>query len=152
MKIEIRKAKISDAKQIYGIIKFYAEKGNMLARPLGHVYENVRDFWVASEEGLAIGCCALHIVWGDLAEVKSLAVHETFMHKGLGTKLVKACLKEAKQMKLKKIFALTYKPDFFEKLGFEKITKEELPHKVWGECINCPHFPDCNETSLMLQL
>ncbi|MBN2190467.1 MAG: N-acetyltransferase [Candidatus Aureabacteria bacterium] len=152
MEVKIRKAKISDTKQIHSLIKFYAEKGDMLARPLSLIYENIRDFWVATEEGLPIGCCALHVVWGDLAEIKSLAVHESFMRQGIGTKLVQSCLKEAVEMEMKKVFALTYKPHYFEKLGFEKVSKEILPHKIWSECINCPKFPDCDEIAVLKNL
>jgi len=145
----IRKAKIEDIKQIQALINGFARQDLMLPRSLNELYENIRDFWVAEERGKIAGCCALHISWDDLAEIKSLAVSKTKQKKGLGARLVKLCLDEARQMGVKRIFVLTYRPDFFRKLGFKKVKQSELPHKIWAECINCPKFPDCQETALL---
>lgn len=148
----LRKAKIQDIKEIYNLVNHFAQKGEMLPRSQSELYENMRDFFVAEEDGRVIGCCALHILWDDLAEVKSLAVEESNQGKGIGRILVKACLDEARELGIKRVFALTFKPGFFEKLGFKRIDKEDLPRKVWGECIKCPFFPDCKEEAVIFEL
>ncbi|NQU73980.1 MAG: N-acetyltransferase, partial [Candidatus Omnitrophica bacterium] len=109
-------------------------------------------FFVFEHKGKVVGCAALHVCWQDLGEVKSLAVLNTRQHKGIGKKLLSACLKEAKRLGLKKIFALTYKPSYFEQFGFREIEKKNLPHKIWVDCIRCVKFPDCNEIALIKEL
>lgn len=145
----IRKAKIKDIKQIQDLIAVFAKKDVMLPRSLNELYENIRDFWVFDDKGKISGCCALHISWDDLAEVKSLAVAKNKQGKGVGRDLVLACLVEAEVMGAKKVFALTYKPDFFKKLGFKRVKHDALPHKIWAECINCCKFPNCQEIALL---
>jgi amino-acid N-acetyltransferase len=147
-RLDIRKAKIKDAPYIHELINDYAKSGVLLPRSLSSIYENIRDFFVAIEDDNIIGVCALHIVWEDLAEIKSLAVEKNYTKKGIGRALVEACLKEAKEYDIKTVFVLTYQVDFFKKMGFELIKKETLPHKIWGECINCSKFPSCDETAM----
>jgi amino-acid N-acetyltransferase len=146
---KIRKATIGDIKQIQTLINGYARQDLMLPRSLNELYEHIRDFWVFERNGQVRGCAALHIAWDDLAEIKSVAVNKSLRHKGLGTELVRVCLEEAVCLGAKKIFVLTYTPEFFRSLGFKKIRHADLPHKIWAECINCPKFPDCDETALL---
>ncbi|HAZ09578.1 MAG: GNAT family N-acetyltransferase [Omnitrophica bacterium GWA2_41_15] len=148
----IRKATIDDIKDIQELINFYAKEDRMLPRSLNELYENIRDFFVYEEAGKILGCCALHIAWESLAEVKSLAVDESKQKKGIGSMLVKQAMEDAKKLKVKKVFALTYVPIFFEKLGFKRIEHAELPHKIWSECIKCVKFPDCAENALALDI
>ncbi|MFH1440608.1 MAG: N-acetyltransferase [Candidatus Omnitrophota bacterium] len=145
----IRKAHIEDIKQIQSLINNFAGQDLMLPRSLNELYDNIRDFWVYEENKKIVGCSALHICWEDLAEIKSLAVEGKKQRQSIGTHLVTACIEEAKKLGAKKIFALTYKPDFFRKFGFRRIKHSELPHKVWAECINCPKFPNCQEIALI---
>ena len=147
----IRKAKIIDARKIYDLIKGYASKDLMMPRSLNEIYENIRDFWVATvpHKGV-VGCAALHIVgWDNLAEIKSLAVESKFQNRGIGSLLIQACLEEASQLEVERVFALSYRPKFFKKFSFKVISKAKLPHKVWAECCNCPKFPDCGEIALI---
>ena len=148
----IRKAKIADVKDIHKLIEVFANKGEMLHRPLTDIYDSLRDFYVYEEKGVIIGACALHICWEDVAEIRSLAVSGEAGGKGIGTVLVNACLDEARALGIPKVFALTYKPGFFEKVGFKQIGKEVLPHKVWGECVRCFKFPNCDENAVMIEL
>lgn len=148
----IRKAKIKDIGQIQNLINCFARQDLMLPRSLNELYENLRDFWVVEEGNKIIACCALHISWDDLAEIKSLAVAKNRQHKGIGGKLVELCLAEAKTLAAKKVFALTYNPAFFKKFGFKKIKNSLLPHKIWAECIKCCKFPDCQEVAMIKQL
>jgi amino-acid N-acetyltransferase len=145
----IRKGRISDIKQIQSLINCYARQGLMIARSLNELYENIRDFWVCESKGRVLGCSAVHISWESLVEIKSVAVDKDFSGKGVGTKLLKACLAEAGQLGAKKVFVLTYIPEFFRRFGFRKIAHASLPHKIWAECINCPKFPDCQEIALI---
>ncbi len=149
---EIRKAKVGDVAEIQKIVNEFADRGEMLHRSLSEIYENVRDYFVAEKDGKVVGCCALHVSWEDLAEVKSLAVVEEHQGTGLGRKLVERCLDEARELGVRRVFALTYKPRFFEGLGFRRIDKDELPRKIWTECINCPKYPDCGEEALLMDV
>jgi len=150
--LKVEKARISDATQMHQLINYFADKGEMLARPLSEIYENIRDYFVAREGERVIACAALHFLWSDLAEIKSVAVAETSQQQGIGDQLVEACLKEAKELGLPTIFCLTYKPVFFERFGFSQIDKMELPHKVWTECYRCPKFPNCDEVALIYHM
>jgi amino-acid N-acetyltransferase len=147
--IKIEKACIRDVSQMHHLINYFADKDEMLARPLSEIYENIRDYFVVREGDEVIACVALHVMWEDLAEIKSLAVAENSQQQGIGNELVKACLDEAKELGLSTIFCLTYKPRFFERVGFSQIDKMELPHKVWTECFRCPKFPNCDEVALI---
>jgi amino-acid N-acetyltransferase len=148
----IRKAQIADVKDIQKLLMTFANRGDMLSRSLSELYESLRDFYVVEEDGILLGAAALHIVWDDLAEVRSVAVTEDSGRKGIGSRLVQACITEAREIGLRRIFCLTYKPDFFAKHGFRLVDKAELPHKVWGDCIKCPKFPDCDENAMILDL
>lgn len=146
----MRKARLLDAKEIYLLIGNFSKQGHVLSRSLNDIYENIRDFWVYREKGKLVGTGALHIVgWQNLAEIKSLIVKKAYQKKGIGKKLVGACLKEAKSLGVKQVFVLTFIPTFFEKLGFKRIGRELLPHKIWSECLGCPLFPDCKELALI---
>ncbi|RLA78253.1 MAG: N-acetyltransferase [Deltaproteobacteria bacterium] len=148
----IRKAKIAEAKTIQKLINSFAKEGKLLPRSLSEIYDNLRDFFVFEEDGRILGVCALHICWEDLAEIRSLAVQEDAWRKGVGRQLVEACLKEAKELGVKKVFLLTYIPSFFRKLGFSEVDKATLPHKIWGDCLRCPKFPYCDEVALLKTL
>lgn len=148
----IRHARIPDARAIHQLLLEYAQNGQLLGRSLLDIYENIRDFYVYEERGRILGAGALAICWEDLAEVRSLAVAPGQQGKGIGRKIVKSCLNEAGELGLKRVFALTYQPDFFRKLGFCSIEKAELPQKIWGDCLKCVKFPDCDEFALAIEL
>jgi amino-acid N-acetyltransferase len=149
MTYKIEKAKIEDAIPIQKMINSFADMGEMLGRPLSEIYENLRDFYVARQDGKVIACAALHISWSDMAEVKSLAVSEEHQRKGIGKALVTACLDEAKNFGIHNIFVLTYVKSFFDKCEFNEEDKTILPHKIWGECYRCPKFPNCDEAAMV---
>jgi amino-acid N-acetyltransferase len=148
----IRKARVGDVRAIQGLIEGSASRGEMLHRSLSEIYDNIRDFYIFQGNQSLLGTCALHICWEDLAEVRSLTVSEEERRKGIGSELVKACLREAKRLGVRKVFALTYEPSFFGKFGFEIVDKASLPHKVWSDCLKCVKFPDCDEIAMILQL
>ena len=149
---QVEKARIRDAPQMQKLINYFADKGDMLARSLSDIYENIRDYFVVRQGEQVIACAALHVNWSDLAEVKSLAVAKESQQQGIGNQLVEACLREAKKLEIPTVFCLTYKVTFFEQLGFSQIDKGELPHKIWAECYRCPKFPNCDEVALIYHL
>ncbi len=149
--MKIRKALISDIKTIHKLVNEFARKGEMLPRSLNELYENLRDFYVAEENSEIKGMCALHILWEDLAEIRSLAVKSEHQKKGIGSMLVKRSLQEAKRLGIKRVFVLTYLPEFFRRFGFKEIDKSKLPQKIWGDCIKCPKFPECDESALIFE-
>ncbi len=148
----IRRARIPDARIIHQLLLTYAKEGQLLGRSLAAIYDSIRDFYVDEEDGKILGVGALAICWEDLAEVRSLAVMPGQHGKGVGRKIVEKCLQEAKDLGLQRVFALTYQPEFFKKMGFVEIDKAQLPQKVWGDCINCVKFPDCDELALAINL
>ncbi len=152
MPIQVEKARISNVPQMHKLINYFADKGEMLARPISEIYENIRDFFVVREDDKVLGCVALGVMWHDLAEIKSLAVLEKYQRQGIGEALVIACLRDAVELVIPTVFCLTYKPAFFEKLGFSLVNKDALPRKVWGECYRCPKYPDCDEIALIYYL
>ena len=147
--MEVRNAKISDVRAIYSLVNFYAERDKMLFRSMADIYENLQAFTVAELDGNVVGCCALEVIWADLAEIKSLAVDEANTGAGVGKALVAAATKQARRLGLPQIFALTLNPDFFEKLGFKIIEKDSLPMKVWSDCAKCPKQQNCDEIAVI---
>lgn len=149
--MQFRKATMADVPAIHQLITEYATQGLMLRRTLLFIYESVRDFTVAVDEesGEVVGVGGLHIMWHDLAEIRSLAVKQGLTKKGVGKGLVEFLIDEAKAMGLKRVFALTYQQGFFEKCGFTVILKETLPQKVYSECIYCDKFHACDEIAMI---
>jgi amino-acid N-acetyltransferase len=152
MSLIIRKAILPDVEEMFELVNYYANKGLMLSRSRSTLYENIRDFVIIEIDGEIIGIGALHVLWNDLAELRTLAVKDGMIKKGIGRQIVETILEEAKALKIQKVFTLTYQPGFFEKLGFSIIEKETMPHKVWTDCINCPKFPNCNEICLEINI
>ena len=150
--VTVDRATVRDAEAIHGLINFWAGRGDMLPRTMGETYENLRDFFVVREDGVPVACGALHITWADMAELKSLAVREDRQSAGYGSAITRACIEEGRQLGLERLFALTYRPAFFERLGFAQVDVMTLPRKVWNECYRCPKFPGCNEIAMVCEL
>jgi len=148
--VSIRKAIIGDVGRIQALVNHYASKETMLGLSLSEIYDQIRDFTVAEGPRRAlIGVCALHVIWDDLAEIRSLAVDPKIRRRGVGRSLVEHCLEEARSLQIPKVFALTYQAEFFRRIGFERVDKGELPHKVWRDCLKCTKFPNCDETAVL---
>ena len=148
----IRKATLNDIPFIQETIKPYAERGEMLSRTLNDLYEHIRDFSVYEKGNRVLGVAALAISWENIAEIRSLAILENSLSIGIGSALVKYCLEEARSLNVKKVFVLTYTSEFFKKIGFHPIDKEDLPQKIWKDCVNCSKFPACDEQALIIEL
>lgn len=150
--MNIRKASIADVQTISALISDHAERDRMLFRSMADIYENLQTFMVAQENEKVVGCCAVQVIWSDLAEIKSLAVDESCHGKGIGKALVNAAVDEAATMGVTSVFALTLATDFFLKLQFKIVPKEELPMKVWSDCAYCPKQQNCDEIALIKRL
>jgi amino-acid N-acetyltransferase len=148
--LNIRPARVGDVPAIHDLIRTFADRKLMIRRALGELYESIREFIVATDDdGQVVGCAALHVFWEDLAELKCLAVSERMQGRGVGRRLVDACWNAARDLEIKTVFTLTYAADFFEKCGYHRIDKADLPHKIWNECVRCPLFPTCQEIALI---
>ncbi|MBW1979749.1 MAG: N-acetyltransferase [Deltaproteobacteria bacterium] len=149
----IRKARIGDVREIQKMLTGPAESGELLPRSLSELFDNLRDIFVYVEDGEhLVGTCSMHICWEDLAEIRSLVVRQSHRGRGIGRKLVEACISEAVTLGLFRIFVLTYQVEFFRKQGFQVVDKSTLPHKIWVDCLKCVKFPECDETAMLLEL
>lgn len=151
--MKIRKAEIKDVPTIHMLLQHYSDKGELLGRPLSKLYDHLRDFTVYEETDRGVvACCALSICWKDLAEIRSLAVSPELTQQGIGTRLTENAIEEAIGFGVQEIFTLTYQPTFFEQFGFTVIDRSDLPIKIWGDCLNCVKYPDCDETAMLKRL
>ncbi len=152
-RLELGKATLEDAEGIYRLVNHYAQHGGLLLpRSLADIYHHIRDFTVAKQEGRVVGCCALRIYWRDLAEVRSLAVEPGLTGHGIGSRLLLACIEEARELGIKRLFTLTYAGPFFETHGFRPIDKGKLPEKIWADCLRCAKLPMCDEKAYILEI
>ena len=149
--MNIRQAKISDAQAIHALVSSYAELDKMLFLSMADIYENLQRFTIAEVDGRLAGCCALQIIWSDLAEIRSLAIDKSFIGKGIGKALVSMALEKAQTLGVKKVFTLTLEEGFFKKLGFKKVPKEQLPMKVWSDCAKCSKQDRCDESAMIYE-
>lgn len=150
--MNIRKAIMSDTESIYNLISGYAKEGKLLVRTYPSIYENLQSFVVAVLNDEVVGICSLTILDRNLAEVRSLAVSPAYVGKGIGKALVKQIMKETANLEITKLISLTYQIEFFSKLGFNVVDKNELPQKMWKDCINCPKLHSCDETAMLLNV
>lgn len=148
----IRFANINDAQKIQLIVNQYAKKGEMLLISLNEIYEKIYEFLLWEDNDGIKGVCALHPTWNDTAEIRSLAVDKDFKRQGIGTALLQASLERAKKIGFQKVFALTYRKDFFESCGFVETDIDSLPKKIWTDCLKCPKYPECDEVAVIINI
>ncbi len=152
--VELVKAKLSDIPQMQLLVASEVKDGVILYRSIDEVSTNIRSYILAKKDEELLGYAALHIHSPRLAEIRSLIVSEMFRGEKIGQRLVNFTLNEAKALGVSgEVLVLTYLPEFFKKMNFTEISKESIPeHKIWADCINCIHFPICNEVSLVYRL
>lgn len=148
--IEVRNAVLKDIDQVYKLVNQYADEELLLPRTRESLIINIQSIFVAEEKGEVLGVACLAILGQDMAEVRSLAVDEKAQGRGIGKILVERIIEETKRLGISKLISLTYQVIFFEKCGFEIINKEEMPQKVWTDCIHCPKFPACDEVAMAI--
>ena len=161
--IKIQKAQVRDVQEILDLVNGYAAADIMLPRGPQYLYENIRDFIIASdykvpvyammetreELHLIVACGSLHVLWDDIAEIRALAIHPDYQHLGLGKKLVNHLIDDARLLGIKRVYTFTLTEDFFRTVGFKRQKREELPAKMWGECSRCPKFFKCDEVGMV---
>lgn len=153
MGIAVRRARLDDVGAIVDVTREFARQEIMIPLSLGDVTERLREFQVAERgDGKIVGCVAVHITWGKLVEVRSLAVLTAEQGKQIGRMLMEAAFADAGVLGADEIFTLTYIPDFFRIFGFATVDRGTLPHKVWLDCVKCPKFPDCGEVAMKRDL
>ena len=164
--IVVQKAQIRDVEEILELVNGFAASNLMLPRGPQYVYENIRDFVIASDKNvpvysmtetrevlhLLVACGSLHVLWDDIAEIRALAIHPDYQHLGLGSKLVEFMKEEAKQLGIRRLFTFTLTEEFFQTLGFKRQKRNDLPPKVWGECSRCPKYFKCDEVGMVLEI
>jgi amino-acid N-acetyltransferase len=150
--INIRKARLVDVPHMMPLLNEYARQAEILPRLEAEVYQSVRDWVVAEAENGIIGMGALLIMWGDLAEIRSLVITPAFQGYGVGRAIVAQLVAEARALELPRVFALTRKPGFFLKMGFQMTRIEQLPRKVHKDCVFCPKFHNCDEVAVLMPL
>ena len=146
--MNVRNATVKDVEAVYSLISYYAQLDKMLFRSKAYIFDNLQMFSVAQVDGKVVGCCALQVIWSDLAEIKSLAVMDEYKNRGIGKALLENAVGWAKNLGVDKVFALTLEPAFFEKQGFVIVDKKTLPMKVWSDCARCPKQDNCDETAV----
>ena len=147
--LTVRKAVMHDIKPILDLINGYAARGIMLPRTEFEMSEAIRDFSVVYSGTQLLGCGALHFYSPQIAEIRSLAVHEIAKTKGVGRKMVEALVEEAQVYELDAVFAFTYVDEFFRKVGFHVVERGVLPLKAWKDCLRCPKFQACDEIAVL---
>lgn len=150
--IELRDARVADVPAMAAVLNDYAERGLMLHRSRSELYDRIRDFRVAAQDERIVGVAGLRVMWANLAEVYALAVAPTARRMGLGRKLVESTVELARELGIRRVFALTYERPFFERCGFEVVDRRMLPLKVWGECVRCPKHEACDEIAMVREL
>jgi amino-acid N-acetyltransferase len=148
----VRPAAIGDVPAIHHLLEIYAATGNLLPRTMSELYRHLRDFFVIEIEGKLVACGALEIFTEELGEVRSLVVDTAYEGRGLGRLLVDRITDEARAIGLRRLMALTYVPAFFHKLGFQTVAMDTLPEKVWGVCVKCYKYNQCDETAVLKEL
>jgi amino-acid N-acetyltransferase len=153
--LPIRKARISDVEALLELVNGFASQNLMLPRGPQYLFENIRDYAVIVDEaagGQIVACGSLHVLWDDMAEIRSMAIHPDYQKRGLGRRLVEFLKQEAGQLGVKRLFTFTLSEEFFARLGFTRKLRDELPPKVWGECSRCPKYFKCDEVGMVLEI
>ena len=154
-RLGIRRARVTDVEQLLILINERAAAEVLLPRGPKYLFENIRDFVVVEArrpvgERRIVACGSLHVLWNNIAEIRSLSIDPEYQRQGLGSEIVLHLLEDARQIGISLVCTFTMATHFFEKLGFSPKEKEELPSKVFGECNNCPKYFRCNETGLII--
>ncbi len=152
MEIIYRKATFDDVEPMHKLLNDFAAKGLMLPRSRNSIYENIRDYVIATVGGELVGVGAVHMVWDRLAEIRSLAVAEGYQKTGIGKEIVSLLEEAGHDLGVKTFFTLTYQPGFFAKCGYTQVERDSMPQKVWKECVHCPKYPYCDEIALVKQV
>ncbi|HIC10402.1 MAG TPA: N-acetyltransferase [Campylobacterales bacterium] len=153
MEIEIASPTLRDIPEMVSLLELEIASGNILYRSNDEIATNIRSYLIAKSRDKIVGLVALHIYSVELGEFRSLVVMQKYRNRGVGRFLIQKGIEEGRRLGLSKILVLTYRKEFFQKLGFSEIEKLDIPNsKIWADCIKCSHFPICDEVALILNL
>ena len=156
--LEIRPARVGDVHGMSALINQYASSNVMLARGPQYLYQHIQDYMVItapaadSDREIVVACGSLHVLWEDLAEIRSIAVHQACQGQGLGRRLVEALVERCRRLGISRVFVFTLAEYFFSHCGFTEFQRESLPPVVWVECSKCPKFYRCDEIGMIRML
>ena len=150
--INVHKAQLVDVPRMMPLLNEFARQAEILPRLEADVYQSIRDWVIAEADGKIVGMGSLLIMWSDLAEIRSLVIDPVYQGQGIGREIVVQLLAEARSLELPRVFALTRKPGFFLKMGFQLTRIENLPRKVQKDCVFCPKFHACDEVAVIMPL
>lgn len=150
--MRIFNATTADVYPIYELIKIYSDREIVLPRSLLSIYQQLQCLYVVKEESKVVGVAGLHVLGRDLAEVRSLVVDPDYQQKGIGRMLVNHIIMESPKLGVERLISLTYQVEFFEKIGFHIVIREDLPEKVWTDCVNCQKINNCDEIAMVKYL
>lgn len=155
VELDIRPARVADVHGMSALINQYAGANVMLARGPQYLYQHIQDYMVVTApdaetgDDVVVACGAVHVHWSDLAEIRSIAVHEGCQHRGLGGQLVDALVDRCRFLGIPRVFVFTLAAPFFKNCGFDEIDRDALPPVVWVECSKCPKFYRCDEIAMV---
>ena len=156
--LAIRPATVRDVHGMSALINQYASANVMLARGPQYLYLHIQDYMVATapaaDDGheVVVACGAVHVLWEDLAEIRSVAVHAACQGQGFGRRLVEALVDRCRELGLPRVFVFTLAESFFAGCGFSEFKREDMPPSVWVECSKCPKFYCCDEIGMIRML
>lgn len=150
--MKIYSATTADVMPVYELIKIYADKEIVLPRSLLSIYQQLQCLYVVKDNNKVVGVAGLHVLGQDLAEVRSLVVDPDYQQKGIGRMLVEHIIQESPKLGVERLISLTYQVKFFSKLGFQIVKRDDLPEKVWTDCVNCPKINNCDEVAMVKYL
>ncbi len=135
MEITVRRARTPDVRAIRRLIDMYTADRRLLSKATVAIYEDVQEFWVADVDGGVVGCGAVHVLWEDLAEIRTVAVDENWRGHKIGHKIVSALLDTARELGVRRVFVLTFETGFFGSFGFTPINGTPVPHDVYEQLL-----------------
>jgi amino-acid N-acetyltransferase len=149
---QVRRPTDVDIDSICHLLDYYAKMGNLLPRSRTEIESNLGNFRVIGTPGLVSACGSLETFSDELGEIRSLMVDPLKGRGGLGGRIVRHLIQEARARNLERLMALTYVPEFFHRLGFRTVSKDVFPEKVWGICVHCYKYHNCDEIAVLLDL
>jgi len=137
MQVEIRRARTSDIRAIRALVDTYTSDRRLLSKATVTLYEDVQEFWVAVDptEETVVGCGALHVMWEDLAEIRTVAVHPGYRGRKIGQRIVAELLAVARELGVSRVFVLTFETGFFGSFGFVEIDGAPVPQPVFEQLL-----------------
>lgn len=148
----IRRARASDMDELVRFIAAWTTDGTLLPRTRADLVRHLGSFRIALRQGVIVGCGALQPVDSTLAEIRTVAVEPAYRGAGIGRRIVRALMRDARRAGIERVFCLTRRTSFFSRLLFHEVPREVFPHKIWNDCLACPRLNWCDEVAMLRRL